>query len=104
MVPAAWGVNVVERTALKLVWKRTEKRMGSKLKRYLPLIGTAALAGAVVLRALGYAGAAQAIETVGGFIHVTDQSVVPAGELVAAIAAVTGVVLKIISEAKKARA
>lgn len=77
--------------------------MLTKAKRWLPLAGTAVLALAVVLRVLGYGDAATAIEGVGGTLGVTAQSPVGIGELTAAVAAVTGVVLKVVSEVRKAR-
>lgn len=96
-------MNLIERMAIKLLWRRTEDNMSDKAKRYLPLAGSAVLVTVVLLRLFGYGQAAAAVETVGGIVGVTQQSPVGVGELAAAIAAASGVVLKVIAEVKKAR-
>jgi len=77
--------------------------MPEKFKRYVPLIGSAVLVTVVLLRLFGYEQAAGAIESVGGAVGVTQQSTVGVGELVAAGAALAGIVLKVKSEVDKAR-
>ena len=74
------------------------------IKRYVPLIGTAFLAGAVILRAFGLEDLARAVETIGGLVGTTSDPAVSYAELIAAVSAVTGVVLKIVAMVRKARA
>lgn len=96
-------MNVFERTALKLGYRRMEGKMPEKFKRYVPLLGSAVLVSVVLLRLFGYDQAAGAVESVGGIVGVTQQSPVGMGELVAAVAALAGIVLKVKSEVDKAR-
>ena len=95
-------MNVLERTLVKLAWKRAEGKMGDKFKRYLPLVGSVVLVAVVALRWLGYGDAAAAIESVGGAVGVTNQSEVGVGELTAAAATLAGLVLKFKSMYDKA--
>jgi hypothetical protein len=91
-----------ERQGLKLVGWRL-KGMKS-IKRWLPLIGTAVLAGTVVLRAFGQDDVAKAVETVGGLVGaVPEDPTVSYAELAAAAAGVAGVFLKVRGEYRKAR-
>lgn len=96
-------MNLFERLAAKAAWGRMEAKMPT-LKKYAPLVGSAVLVSVVVLRLMGYVQAAAAVETLGGVVGVTQQSPVGVGELVAAGAALTGIVLKVKAEVQKARA
>lgn len=96
-------MNVIERLGVKYAWKQLEGSMPA-VKRYAPLIGSAVLAISVVLRLFGQNEVADGITTLGGLVGVTQQSQIPVGEIAAACAALTGVVLKVVSEVKKARA
>lgn len=91
-----------ERQGLRLVGWRL--RGMQNMRRWLPLLGVAVLGGTVALRALGLDGYAAALEQVGGLTGVSSQSPVGLGELAAATAALTGVVLKVRAEWKKATA
>jgi len=75
-----------------------------KMRRWLPLLGVLVLAVTVILRAFGLDGYAAALEQVGGLTGLSSQSPVGLGELTAAAAALTGVVLKVRAEWKKATA
>jgi hypothetical protein len=68
--------------------------MGVFLKRWGPLVGSAILVATVVLQAFGQTQIAQALTSIGGFLPSTDGGIT-AGELAAAIAAGTGLFLKI---------
>jgi hypothetical protein len=68
------------------------------LKRWLPLIGTAIVAGSVVARALGFTEVSDLLDLVGSLTGASAQSLIG----VAAVASLVGVVLKLISEARKA--
>lgn len=96
-------MNVLERLAARLAWKRMEGKMPDKVKRWVPLLGTAVLVTSVVLQLLGYGDVARQILGIAGAVGVSDQSAVPLGELAAAGAALSGVVLKILAQVKKAR-
>ena len=72
------------------------------LKRYGPLVGTFVLAASVVLRAAGVSGVAELLELLASYSGLP--SVVNKPELVAAVAALAGVVLKIKAEIEKLRA
>jgi hypothetical protein len=96
-------VNVVERLVARAAWRRVEATLPA-LKRYGPLVGSTVLVAVVILRLLGYGEAAQAVESVGGVVGVTQQSPVGIGELTAAAATLTGIVLKFISVIRKSRA
>ena len=97
------GLNFVERGIVKLVWKRMEGKMPA-IKRWAPVLGSLTLAGAVILRLFGQAEAAKAIESLGGLVGLTQQSPVGVVELTAAGTALAGIVLKVRSEIRKARA
>lgn len=73
------------------------------LKRWAPVIGSALLAAPILLRIVGQDHAAQAVETVGGLTGYTDEAGISQAELAGAIAAVTGVALKVRSQVQKAR-
>jgi hypothetical protein len=78
--------------------KRGGKAMASfikQLKRWGPVIGSAIVAGAVVLRALGKEDWAKALETAGGLLGVLPET--------AATVALAGVTLKVVSQIQKAR-
>jgi hypothetical protein len=90
-----------DRLYLALGWKRLEGKMTEKMRRWLPLIGAAILATIVLLRALGWTEAAAMIETIVGTVGLTKDSPVSVSELLAAVAAVTGIALKIRAEIKK---
>jgi uncharacterized membrane protein len=92
-------LGLIEKAGLKgFGWRL--KRM-KQVKRWLPLIGTAILALAVALRAFGQEDAARAVEQLGGLIGLTGAPTVGMAELLAASAAVTGIVLKVRAELKK---
>lgn len=74
-----------------------------KAKRWAPLAGTAVLVAVVLLRLFGFEQGAAMVEGVGGAVGVTDDSAVGLGELTAAITALVGIVLKVRSQARKAR-
>lgn len=76
-----------------------------RLRTWGPLVGSVVLILGVVLRALGYAEAARAIEVVGQFTGLTSDSVVSAaeaGQLVAAGVLAWGVCRKLIAARRKA--
>lgn len=75
----------------------------SAFKRWLPLVGSAVLVFVVVLRALGQTELAGVVEGIAGVLGITDRSPVTLGEVTAAVAAATGIVLKIVSEFRKAK-
>ena len=75
-----------------------------KIKRWVPLLGTTLVCGAVVLRALGYEAFATAAEQAGQLTGVASQSAVSAPEIAAAVAGLVGVTLKITAEVRKALA
>lgn len=70
----------------------------SFIKRWGPVAGSVALVGSVVARIFGHADVANSLSSVGGLLG-TD---LPLGDLVAAAAVTTGVVLKVKSQIKKA--
>lgn len=74
-----------------------------RLRRWLPLIGTAALVASAALKIAGYPEAAQAIDTLGGIAGITSLPELPVGEIAAIAAAGTGIVLKVRSQIAKAR-
>lgn len=85
--------------------------MGNKLKTWGPVIGSAVLVGAIVLKLLGYGAAAVTLETVTSVLGISGQSSLNAtdtaaviGQLVAAGIAAWGILRKILSEVAKARA
>lgn len=96
-------MNIFERTAARLAWRHVEGKMPEKLKRWVPLAGTAVLVSAVVLQVLGYGDVAKNLLSIAGAVGLSDQSAVPVGELAAAAAALTGIVLKIRSQIQKAK-
>lgn len=75
----------------------------ARIKRWLPLLGVLLLAAVVVMRAFGLEGYAAALEQIGGLTGLSAQSPVGLGELAAAAAALTGVVLKVRAEWRKAK-
>lgn len=75
-----------------------------QIRKYAPLIGSGILVAGVVLRLFGQAGAADAVEAVGGAVGLTTQSPVSGTELASAAAALAGIVAKIVAEVKKAKA
>lgn len=94
-------LNLIERKGLQLAgWK--VRRMKS-VKRWVPLIGVAVLVAAELLKVFGQADAAQALTTLGGLLGFEDGSGIPKGEIAAAVAAGTGLVLKIASLLRAAR-
>ncbi len=81
-----------------------------QIKRWAPLLGTAVLVAATVLRLLGQEDVAKAVETAGQVTGTAAQSPVSGQELaalvtqvLAAAAAATGIVLKIAAQVRKAR-
>lgn len=90
-------MNWIERKFARLAWARMEGRMPKALKRYLPLAGTAIVAGSVVAKLLGFEAVGQALDTVGSLTGLSGQTILDG----AAIASVAGVCLKLWSEAKK---
>lgn len=87
----------------RLAWREVEREMPI-VKKFAPLIGSAVLVGAVVLRALGQTEAAGAVEAIGSAVGLTVQSPVSAAEFAAAFAALSGIVLKIRAEIAKTKA
>jgi hypothetical protein len=73
------------------------------LKRWGPLAGSAVLAIAVILRMLGLGDVAGVLEFVGSFLGVPADFVAELVKLPAALAAITGVGLKLYSIYKEAR-
>lgn len=94
-------MNFVERSGAKAAWWFLGKRVPA-LRKWTPLIGSAALVVSVVLRALGQTDFADAVDSIGKAIGITAQSPVSGTEIAAAGAAVTGIVLKLRSEYRKA--
>jgi hypothetical protein len=74
------------------------------LKTWAPLIGSAALVGVVVLRMLGQTEAADAVAGIAGVLGLDVKSPVSLVELTTAIAAGTGIVLKVKAKVDEARA
>lgn len=77
--------------------------MKEGLRRWAPLAGVVVLVAIVVLRLLGMNDLAQTLEQLGGVVGLTGDSPVGLGELAAAAAALTGVLIKIRNEWRKAR-
>lgn len=71
------------------------------IKRWLPLIGTAALVACVVLRMTGHEDLARVVEQAGGLTGITTNPTVPLAEIAAAAAAIAGVALKVKAELGK---
>lgn len=87
----------------KQAWGRLQKKM-PKLKRWLPLIGTANLVIIALLRVLGYHEQAQALSTLGGLFGLDGVSAVPAGEITSLVLSGAGIAAKVKAEVKKASA
>lgn len=87
-----WG----ERQVSKLVWKGMEKRM-PQLKRWAPLLGVAVLAGSTIARAFGREDVAKGLDVVGSVTGVGAESPITGNELLATAAAVSGLILKVLS-------
>lgn len=96
------GLNWFERQCAKAGWRLMEGKVKG-LRTWAPVIGSSLLVAVVALRALGYTEAASAVEGLGGAVGITEQSPVGLGELTAAGAALTGIVLKLRSAVRKAR-
>ena len=95
-------MNLIERAGLKgLGWRL--KRMDG-LKRWLPLIGSAVLALAVVARLSGQEDAARAIEVVANLLGLSGASAISGAELAAAATVIFGIVRKVRAEVRKASA
>jgi len=71
-----------------------------RIKRWAPLLGVAVVGGATIARAFGFHEAGKAIDLVGGITGLGTESPVSATELLAAGAAVSGVILKVLSVLK----
>lgn len=95
-------MNWLERKAAGFAWNRMEAGMPF-LKRWLPVLGTALVAGGVIARAWGREDIAKAIDVVGSVTGASGAAGVTPTEIGAAVVAVTGVVLKVISQVNKAR-
>lgn len=74
------------------------------IRRWVPLIGTALVCGAVIARTLGYELFATAAEQVGSLTGASGQSAVSPVEVSAALAGLSGVVLKVVAQVRKALA
>jgi len=96
-------VNRLERWGLKLAYRRMEAKM-PLLKKWGPLVGSFLVLSTVVLRALGYGGPADAIDSVARAVGLFDASVVDHVILTGAIGGLAGQFLKVKSEITKARA
>lgn len=97
------NLSWLEKQALKLAWGRVQKKM-PKLKRWLPLIGTANLVIIALLRVLGYHEQAQALSTLGGLFGLDGVSAVPAVEITSLVLSGAGIAAKVKAEVKKASA
>lgn len=95
-------MNWIERQAAKLAWGRVKNKM-PWLKRWLPLLGTFVLAISALLEAFGLSEVAKIVTTLGGIVGATQASTVTGPEIAAAVAAITGVLLKVYSELRKAQ-
>jgi len=95
-------VNWIERQATKLAWGRVKNKM-PWLKRWLPLMGTFVLAVSMLLEAFGLPEAAKVLTTLGGIVGANQASTVTGPEFAAAVAAISGVALKVYSELRKAQ-
>jgi hypothetical protein len=95
-------VNLFERQIVKAIWGKVLKNM-PHLKRWLPLVGSALLVLVVVLRLLGQTALASAVEAIGSTIGITTQSPVSSAEVMAAVTALVGIILKIRAEIAKLR-
>lgn len=103
-------MNLVERTFLKLAWKRLEGKT-PMVKKYGPLVGLLVLVIATVARLTGHGEIAAAILSVGSVVGLTDASPIPAAEVsaiavqvAASVLAFWGFVRKVQAEIAKARA
>ena len=96
-------MNWFERQGFKFIWRRMETKMPflPALKRYLPLVGVAFIGVTTLLQYLGLESAASALSTLGGLLGANEASPVTGAEFAAAAAAVSGVVLKVLSLLKK---
>jgi hypothetical protein len=77
--------------------------MGSSIKRWVPLVGSAVLVAVVTLRLLGQTELAGVVESLAGVLGLTQQSPVSGTEVTAALAAAVGIALKLIAEFKRAK-
>ena len=93
----------LQNKALRLAWSGLEDRM-TWIRRWAPVIGSLVLVASVGLRLAGKNEAAGAIEGLGSVLGLTSQSSISVAEIAAATAAGTGVVIKIVSEVRKAMA
>lgn len=72
------------------------------LKRWAPVIGTGTLVVSVALRYFGQHEAAGAVEGLANATGLADGAAFSVAELTAAVAAAVGVVMKVVSQVKKA--
>lgn len=79
-------MNVLERLALKHVWRK--KVMGTALRRYVPLFSVVFLALGVGLEVFGYHGAAETVRTIGGYVKLGDESPIPQDQLLPLLTAI----------------
>lgn len=96
-------MNLLERKIVKVVWRRLEARM-PYLRRYAPLIGVGFIGATAILSYLGLEDAARWVSTIGGLTATPEASPVTGAEFAAAVAAVAGVVSKVIRILKPAPA
>jgi len=99
------GLNFIERQGLRLVYSRVERKIGvNTVKKWLPLVGSFVVLSTVVMRYLGHAGTADAIDSVAKAIGLTNASVVDVTLVLGAVAGLVGQGLKVWAEIQKARA
>jgi hypothetical protein len=94
-------VNRLERFGARALWRLVMLKLPF-LKRWLPLVGTVVVVASTVAKFTGNADVAQAIDLVGTLTGATGQAGVTPTEIAGAVAAGTGVALKVWAIASKA--
>lgn len=88
-------MNWFEKQGFKIFWRKNVMNSGT-VRRWLPLIAVAYIAVIIIAQALGFTEFAAAVRNVGSLVGIESHSPISPTEFAAAVAALSGVVLKVL--------